>query len=371
MFRALRRKRTCLIVIALFLVWLFVFVFTFDKSSLTKDSEEDIYEDIPMNCNLTCLESTFKTQKRPDEFWIIEDFLISDYRKRTDNQQDDNSITLVTQTTSNHLHAMEMLSNAWKGPISVSVFMSGGDIESTLNEIFRYFYSVPKIRENTSFHLVILKQPPKVDADKNQNRPSVILDKSSDQQFINENKAGFRYPFNVLRNVALKQVERGYIFYTDIDMVPSTDLYDNFLHYISHIIEEERKTTAFVVAAFEARNDSYIPQVKNQLLKYLSDGNIRSYAIESCEICQSDTDYEKWKNLQTIHMSSYKIRRSTASYEPFYILHSSSYPSFDERFAGRGRNRQSQVKNTLSYFIPSNIALPYPMVITSWRVRQC
>ena len=128
-------------------------------------------------------------------------------------------------------------------------------------------------------------------------------------------------------------------------MVPSIDLYDKFGDHISKLSEDEKKKTAFVVPAFEARSDDFIPKYKYDLLQSLKMDNVRRYAFNSCRICQKDTKYEQWEKTEMGKNSSYDIRRKSAHYEPFYILHSASYPVFDERFAGRGRNRQSQVNS--------------------------
>ena len=118
---------------------------------------EDIYKE--MNINLSGIIEAFIPHHKHNAFFLVKDFLVADNRKYARKQRKENSVTLVTQTTVNHLHGLEMLSKSWNGPISVSVLVFNDKFETTIMELFRYFYLNPRIKENVSFHLVIAKQP--------------------------------------------------------------------------------------------------------------------------------------------------------------------------------------------------------------------
>ena len=59
------------------------------------------------------------------------------------------------------------------------------------------------------------------------------------------------YPINQLRNVALTQAVTPYVFLSDIDFMPASDLYEQLKRELQTHESMERK--ALVVAAFETR----------------------------------------------------------------------------------------------------------------------
>ncbi|KAK3088214.1 hypothetical protein FSP39_016235 [Pinctada imbricata] len=276
-----------------------------------------------------------------DRFWIYYDVLQSDFIKNGNDKRNDHFVTIVTQTTENHLHALVELCETWKGPVSVAVFVYGVDVYSALWKLAYYHLRVPKIKAKTTFHLVIIKHLT-IDIALNL-RKDVTVQSSS---FINSNIEGFHYPYNLLRNVALHRVRNGFVFMIDIDMLPSNGLHETFLDYINHSSNITKYDRAHIVPAFEVRNESYIPKNKTQLLSYLQENNAQSYAKMSCKTCQADTDFGLWTKIAPEKMRGFTISRQSSSYEPFYILHKSVYPKFDERFVGRGKNRISQVSKT-------------------------
>ncbi|GIY67732.1 beta-1,4-glucuronyltransferase 1 [Caerostris extrusa] len=60
----------------------------------------------------------------------------------------------ATQSTINGLHNLDMLSTAWQGPISVSVFSLTEDVPLAVETILHLRRCYQNIRYNTSFHLV-------------------------------------------------------------------------------------------------------------------------------------------------------------------------------------------------------------------------
>ncbi|KAK3100099.1 hypothetical protein FSP39_014721 [Pinctada imbricata] len=279
-----------------------------------------------------------------DEYFIIKDvFKTSKIRKLRRNSD---IVTIITQTTPNHVAALEVLAQRWKNPISVAIFLCAKDIHPVLKSLYDYKDIA------VSFHFVAI--------DWNVEDSSVCeMMMTTKTGFINPKEKRVPYPFNVLRNVALSTVAGGYVFMTDIDMVPSANLHDHFLQHINAISRDRKVNenvsrfispevyklkfrTAYVIPSFEAKNSKYYEIVKEKLLSFVKQGFIRQYAITSCDICQNNTMYDKW--LSNPAYGTYNVSMNTKPYlyEPFYILHRRSYPEFDERFKDRGFNRISQ-----------------------------
>ncbi|KAK3107548.1 hypothetical protein FSP39_017070 [Pinctada imbricata] len=258
------------------------------------------------------------------------------------------SVTIVTQSTPNYVTALDGLLQRWSGPVSVAIFLCIKDIPEVLASLFKYRNMM------ISFHFVAF------DWDKETSNICELM-MTTKTDFINQRDVGVSYPYNVLRNVALSAVKSGYIFMIDIDMLTSVNLHDNFLSHIGTISNNIKMTsnnsfsitraeymmkfrTAYVIPSFESQSPLYDVKHKYELLPLVGEGFVRPYASASCKHCQKNTNYKKW--LSYSEHGAYDIPMSPYHYEPFFILHKSSYPSFNELFKDRGLNRVSQVCET-------------------------
>uniref|UniRef100_A0A2L2YLE4 Beta-1,4-glucuronyltransferase 1 n=1 Tax=Parasteatoda tepidariorum TaxID=114398 RepID=A0A2L2YLE4_PARTP len=262
-----------------------------------------------------------------------------------------NRLTLATQTTINGLHHLHMLASTWQGPISVAVFSLTEDVLLAVETILHLRRCHPSVRFNTSFHLVYPLNGPTNNA-----LPSSFPEVNScdflsnNLQKINIGKnyaLGVAYPNNLLRNVARRSALTDFVFMIDIDMVPSENLYGDFLQFA-----KERKLffdsskddkTVYVVPAFEIKEDKNVPKTKTELLQQVEAMEARPFYFELCWKCQKHTDYEAWqreplsKKLDVLFEVLWRD-----PWEPFYIARN-NVPLYDERFRQYGFNRISQV----------------------------
>lgn len=214
-------------------------------------------------------------------------------------------VTFVVHLSLDRLQVLDQLAMHWLGPISVAIYLS--ELETNLlltsiessNNLYR--------RKNIGYHLVYRDH-------------------------------GFNYPINRLRNIALNNALTPYVFLSDIDFLPSIDLYEYLKRTISdlspHGNGDPLNKRALVVPAFENLQYKFdFPSSKAELLQHLNLGSISMFRDQIWPQGHSPTDYSKWK----ISTKSYKVDWKP-EYEPF-IVTSKSVPRFDERFVGFGWNK--------------------------------
>lgn len=90
------------------------------------------------------------------------------------------------------LQMLEAICKHWEGPISLALYMSDAEAQQFLR--YAQASEVLKNRKNVGYHIVY--------------------------------KEGQFYPVNLVRNVALRNVNTPYVFLTDVDFLPMYGLYD-------------------------------------------------------------------------------------------------------------------------------------------------
>ncbi|KAH7968110.1 hypothetical protein HPB52_005827 [Rhipicephalus sanguineus] len=103
-----------------------------------------------------------------------------------------NDVTLVAQLSMDRLQMVEAVCKHWEGPISLALYMSDSEVQQFLS--YTLSSEILQSRKNVGYHIVY--------------------------------KDGTFYPVNMLRNVALQQVNTPFVFLTDIDFLPMHGLYE-------------------------------------------------------------------------------------------------------------------------------------------------
>lgn len=314
------------------------------------------------------------------EFKIV-NFLVQAERLRLQkNGYED--VTLVTQSSSEHLPHLVTLGRYWDGPISAAIFATKDDLVDALIAIAELRRCFSTVRYNTSFHLVYplshqrqqdlqdlaakttakwssMAAPPggggAVDCDRLlaprrttgvEISPAEILHVPT-VSVTNYDRNSTPYPNNLLRNVARRNALTEFVFVVDVDTVPNEGLHRDFMDFAeSHRLFADSKKddkTVYVVPAFEAKDDIDIPKDKAALLQLIETMRVRPFYFELCWKCQKHTDYDAWQRepitprLNVVFEVLWKD-----PWEPFYITRNTS-PLYDERFKQYGFNRISQV----------------------------
>uniref|UniRef100_A0AAR2JT64 LARGE xylosyl- and glucuronyltransferase 1 n=1 Tax=Pygocentrus nattereri TaxID=42514 RepID=A0AAR2JT64_PYGNA len=111
---------------------------------------------------------------------------------------DQSDVTLVAQLSMDRLQMLEAICKHWEGPISLALYLSDAEAQQFLR--YAQGSEVLMSRSNVGYHIVY--------------------------------KEGQFYPVNLLRNVAMRQVNTPYMFLSDIDFLPMYGLYEYLRYHV-------------------------------------------------------------------------------------------------------------------------------------------
>ncbi|XP_056134931.1 xylosyl- and glucuronyltransferase LARGE2s [Lampris incognitus] len=217
--------------------------------------------------------------------------------------EDDTDVTLVAQLSMDRLQMLEAICKHWEGPISLALYMSDAEAQQFLR--YAQASEVLKNRKNVGYHIVY--------------------------------KEGQFYPVNLVRNVALRNVNTPYVFLADVDFLPMYGLYDYLRKSVVQLDMAHTKK-ALVVPAFETlRYRLSFPKSKAELLSMLDMGTLYTFRYHVWTKGHAPTDYAKWRTATT----PYKVEWE-ADFEPYVVVRRDC-PEYDQRFVGFGWNKVSHI----------------------------
>ena len=211
------------------------------------------------------------------------------------NNTETNSVTYVTHITLEFLFHIVEIAKRWSGPISVACFLPGTDTILALKVLEKMCFCVKEM-ENVDIHFIYPKDhPPKLMSLKNYSfwldmeeynmyTPWKMIETNSVQKtsdnnnnnntYINDNKTNIKtttttsattntyegtcyvpekilknsykskknlvYPINVARNVARYGSRSKFILVSDIELLPSDNLVNEFLNMIKRLNEKNK-----------------------------------------------------------------------------------------------------------------------------------
>uniref|UniRef100_A0A3B5MHC0 LARGE xylosyl- and glucuronyltransferase 1 n=1 Tax=Xiphophorus couchianus TaxID=32473 RepID=A0A3B5MHC0_9TELE len=160
---------------------------------------------------------------------------------------DQSDVTLVAQLSMDRLQMLEAICKHWEGPISLALYLSDAEAQQFLR--YAQGSEVLMGRGNVGYHVVY--------------------------------KEGQFYPVNLLRNVAMQQVNTNYMFLSDIDFLPMYGLYEYLRKSVVQLDMANNKK-ALVVPAFETlRYRLSFPKSKAELLSQLDMGTLFTFRCET------------------------------------------------------------------------------------------
>ena len=210
------------------------------------------------------------------------------------NNTETNSVTYVTHITLEFLFHIVEIAKRWSGPISVACFLPGTDTILALKVLEKMCFCVKEM-ENVDIHFIYPKDhPPKLMSLKNYsfwldmeeyniytpwkmietNSVQKTSDNNNNNTYINDNKTNIKtttttsaatntyegtcyvpekilknsykskknlvYPINVARNVARYGSRSKFILVSDIELLPSDNLVNEFLNMIKRLNEKNK-----------------------------------------------------------------------------------------------------------------------------------
>lgn len=222
-------------------------------------------------------------------------------------------VTICVQLSLDRLQTLDELALHWRGPISAAIYLS--ELESNLLMASIENSNNLASRRNIGYHLVFRDH-------------------------------GFNYPINRLRNIALANALTPYVFLSDIDFLPSYNLYDYLRQVIGDMVQSERfarnpplSNAALVVPAFENLQYKFeFPLSKNELLSQLNLGIVSMFREQIWPLGHAPTDYNKWRVATQVYQVNWQ-----PEYEPLVVIDRKEVPKFDERFVGFGWNKVEHI----------------------------
>ncbi|CAG0883631.1 unnamed protein product [Darwinula stevensoni] len=216
---------------------------------------------------------------------------------------DGSDVTLLAQLSMDRLQMVEPLCLHWEGPISLTLYLSDAEAQQFLSYVLSS--ELLSSRKNIAYHIVY--------------------------------KEGNFYPVNFLRNVGLQNVNTPYVFLTDVDFLPSYDLYEVLKKAVA-VMKMNLKKKALIVPAFETqRYRLTFPKSKAKLLELLDMGTIITFRYHVWTKGHFPTDYARWRTATTPYPVEWE-----PDFEP-YVVVGADVPFYDTRFVGFGWNKVSHI----------------------------
>ncbi|CAF96751.1 unnamed protein product [Tetraodon nigroviridis] len=216
---------------------------------------------------------------------------------------DGTDVTLVAQLSMDRLQMLEAICKHWEGPISLALYLSDAEAQQFLR--YAQGSDVLMSRGNVGYHIVY--------------------------------KEGQFYPVNLLRNVAMQQVNTPYMFLSDIDFLPMYGLYEYLRKSVVQLDMANTKK-ALVVPAFETlRYRLSYPKSKAELLSQLDMGTLFTFRYHVWTKGHAPTNFAKWRTATT----AYRVQWE-ADFEPYVMVRRDS-PEYDRRFVGFGWNKVAHI----------------------------
>uniref|UniRef100_A0A8C8G3S1 LARGE xylosyl- and glucuronyltransferase 1 n=1 Tax=Oncorhynchus tshawytscha TaxID=74940 RepID=A0A8C8G3S1_ONCTS len=204
-------------------------------------------------------------------------FLHYEYEPSTDHTD----VTLVAQLSMDRLQMLEAICKHWEGPISLALYLSDAEAQQFLR--YTQGSEVLMSRGNVGYHIVY--------------------------------KEGQFYPVNLLRNVAMRQVNTPYMFLSDIDFLPMYGLYE-YLRKSVVQLDMANSKKALVVPAFETlRYRLSYPKSKAELLSQLDMGTLFTFRYHVWTKGHAPTNFAKWRTATT----PYRVQWE-ADFEPYVMV---------------------------------------------------
>uniref|UniRef100_A0A6Q2Z4P2 LARGE xylosyl- and glucuronyltransferase 1 n=1 Tax=Esox lucius TaxID=8010 RepID=A0A6Q2Z4P2_ESOLU len=226
-------------------------------------------------------------------------FLHYEYEPTSDHTD----VTLVAQLSMDRLQMLEAICKHWEGPISLALYLSDAEAQQFLR--YAQGSEVLMARGNVGYHIVY--------------------------------KEGQFYPVNLLRNVAMRQVNTPYMFLSDIDFLPMYGLYE-YLRKSVVQLDMANSKKALVVPAFETlRYRLSYPKSKAELLSQLDMGTLFTFRYHVWTKGHAPTNFAKWRTATT----PYRVQWE-GDFEPYVMVRRDS-PEYDRRFVGFGWNKVAHI----------------------------
>lgn len=268
-------------------------------------------------------------------------------------EQPNGYVTLATQCSVDRLHWLLEVSESWKAPMSIAVFVPGVDFYIAKVYIAYLRLCSQVIRTNATFHFLYHRDmaPSESVSYPKHSVPSCSMSSETLPLLLRYRTSSFKrwwlqalHPQNHLRNVARKGCKTIYHFLTDIDIIPVSGLAEELNVFLGSKHARACSKCVYVVPTYEMPEKLPVPHSKAELLERVSRRQSRPFHAKVFIHNQYATNHSLWEKMPDPgHLqAAYRITNYEFFYEPFYVS-KSNVPLHDERFIGYGFTRNTQV----------------------------
>ena len=214
---------------------------------------------------------------------------------------DPHDVALVGHLNLKRFHLVEKVSRHWDGPMSLAIHVADSEVEKVIDLVSKS--EILSLRKNIAYHLLF--------------------------------KIGPCYPINPMRIMGHKFAAMPYVFFNDMDFIPSYGLYNNLKDIIKNIDDMEK--TALVVPAFEtSHKDFNYPRNKQEMVSFMQRKLVKQFH-NGWPQGHAPTNYTIWAHNTTTCPYTVPWQQD---FEPYIVAKASVLP-FDARFVCRVRNKVS------------------------------
>ena len=227
-------------------------------------------------------------------------------------------ITLLTHLSISRLPQLKLQLEWWHGPISAAVVVTN---ETEVNALLAFVRANQVILRLTTFH--------------------VLVELNSDPD---------SYPYNILRNMAMREAETDYVLALDVDFV--TEGYQRLVRLVrenKEVMQALHSSRLLVLAAFEntaaGAEANAIPRSKADVVKMVEDGLVTPFELKWWPPGHKPTNFSKYYQNETgvLYDIDYEW-----NFEPYVLAYRHGLPRYWNDF-------RSYAYNKCSYFIEAHL----------------
>jgi hypothetical protein len=227
-------------------------------------------------------------------------------------------ITLLTHLSTSYLSKLKLQAEWWHGPISAAIVVTN---ESEAKDLLDFIKANQAILRMTSFHVL-----------------------------VEANSEPNSYPYNILRNMAMREAESDYILALDVDFV--TEGYQRLVELVREntmVKDALHSNRLLVLPAFEntraGANAVAIPQSKADVVKMVEGGLVTPFEIHIFPPGHKPTNFSKYYQNETDVLYDIEYRRN---FEPYFLAYRHGLPRYWNDF-------RSFFYNKCSYFVEAHL----------------
>lgn len=225
-------------------------------------------------------------------------------------------ITMLTFLSVSRLSQLKLQIQNWKGPISAAVVVT---CEADMNKLLDFVRANEEFLHMTSFH--------------------ILVERSSDS-----------FPYNILRNLAMREAETDYILAVDVDFI--TEGYERLQALVrenEQVKEALHSHRLLVLPAFEntkaGSEITAVPRSKDEVLRMVQEDLIAPFQIHMFSKGHSPTNFSKYYENATDVFYDIEYKND---FEPYIIGYRHGMPRYWNDF-------RSYYFNKCSYFLEAHL----------------